>query len=134
MRGLAILIILASALVVTPVYTQDSTQLKGPKGVDYGAQGRSIGPIKPTDTLWRIAVKVRPDNSVSIYQVMQALYNKNPDSFLDQNLNHMRSGAYLKIPTLSEIRRVNTQLARQRSEQDDELWEKKKTEHLHKQK
>ncbi|MGB1305522.1 FimV/HubP family polar landmark protein, partial [Pseudoalteromonas marina] len=126
MRGLAILIILASALVVTPVYTQDSTQLKGPKGVDYGAQGRSIGPIKPTDTLWRIAVKVRPDNSVSIYQVMQALYNKNPDSFLDQNLNHMRSGAYLKIPTLSEIRRVNTQLARQRSEQDDELWEKKK--------
>ncbi|WP_327078257.1 FimV/HubP family polar landmark protein, partial [Pseudoalteromonas sp. H71] len=126
MRGLAILLILASALVVTPVYTQDSTQLKGPKGVDYGAQGRSIGPIKPTDTLWRIAVKVRPDNSVSIYQVMQALYNKNPDSFLDQNLNHMRSGAYLKIPTLSEIRRVNTQLARQRSEQDDELWEKKK--------
>ncbi|TMN80772.1 FimV/HubP family polar landmark protein, partial [Pseudoalteromonas sp. S410] len=126
MRGLAILLILASALVVTPVYTQDSTQLKGPKGVDYGAQGRSIGPIKPTDTLWRIAVKVRPDNSVSIYQVMQALYNKNPDSFLDQNLNHMRSGAYLKIPTLSEIIRVNTQLARQRSEQDDELWEKKK--------
>lgn len=39
MRGLATLIILASALIVTPVYSQDSTQLKGPKGVDYGAQG-----------------------------------------------------------------------------------------------
>ena len=51
MRGLASLIILASALVVTPIYSQDSTQLKGPKGADYGAQGRSIGPIKPTDTL-----------------------------------------------------------------------------------
>ena len=50
MRGLASLIILASALVVTPIYSQDSTQLKGPKGADYGAQGRSIGPIKPTDT------------------------------------------------------------------------------------
>ncbi|WP_288635356.1 FimV/HubP family polar landmark protein, partial [Pseudoalteromonas sp. UBA6610] len=126
MRGLASLIILASALVVTPIYSQDSTQLKGPKGADYGAQGRSIGPIKPTDTLWRIAAKVRPDNSVSIYQVMQALYNKNPNSFLEQNLNHMQSGAYLKIPTLAEIRRVNPQLAKQRSEQDDALWEKKK--------
>ncbi|TMO07384.1 FimV/HubP family polar landmark protein, partial [Pseudoalteromonas sp. S558] len=126
MRGLATLILLASALIVTPIYSQDSTQLKGPKGVDYGAQERSIGPIKPTDTLWRIAAKVRPDNSVSIYQVMQALYNKNPNSFLEQNLNHMQSGAYLKIPTLAEIRNVNTQLAKQRSEQDDALWEKKK--------
>ncbi|MEI8624132.1 FimV/HubP family polar landmark protein [Pseudoalteromonas sp. B28] len=132
MRGLATLIILASALIVTPVYSQDSTQLKGPKGVDYGAQGRSIGPIKPTDTLWRIAAKVRPDNSVSIYQVMQALYNKNPDSFLEQNLNHIQNGAYLKIPTLAEIKAVNTQLAKQRSEQDDALWEKKKMARLHK--
>ena len=126
MRGFVSLIILASALMVTTVYSQDSTQLRGPKGADYGAQSRSIGPIKPTDTLWRIAVKVRPDNSVSIYQVMQALYNKNPNSFLEQNLNHMQSGSYLKIPTLAEIRRVNPQLAKQRSEQDDELWEKKK--------
>ncbi|WP_415638196.1 FimV/HubP family polar landmark protein, partial [Pseudoalteromonas distincta] len=126
MRGLVTLIILASALIVRPVYSQDSTLLKGPKGVDYGAQGRSIGPIKSTDTLWRIAAKVRPDNSVSIYQVMQALYNKNPGSFLEQNINHIQNGAYLKIPTLAEIKGVNTQLAKQRSEQDDELWEKKK--------
>ncbi|MGB6141176.1 MAG: FimV/HubP family polar landmark protein, partial [Pseudoalteromonas rhizosphaerae] len=126
MRGLATLLLLASALVVTPIYSQDGSQLKGPKGVDYGVQGRSIGPIKPTDTLWRIAAKVRPDNSVSIYQVMQALYEKNPQSFLDQNLNHMRDGAYLKIPTLADIRAVSPELAKQRSEQDDELWEKKK--------
>jgi pilus assembly protein FimV len=126
MRGLATIIILASALIVTSVYSQNSTQLKGPKGVDYGVQGRTIGPIKPTDTLWRIAAKVRPDNSVTIYQVMQALYNKNPQSFLDQNLNHMQYGAYLKIPTLAEINSVSPQLAKQRSEQDDKLWTQKK--------
>ncbi|SFT96749.1 FimV N-terminal domain-containing protein, partial [Pseudoalteromonas lipolytica] len=126
MRGLATLFILASALVVTPTYSDEGSTLKGPKGVDYGAQGRSIGPIKPTDTLWRIAAKIRPDNSVSIYQVMQALYDKNPSSFLDQNLNHMRDGAYLKIPTIAEMRAVNPTLAKARSEQDDELWEKKK--------
>ncbi|MEL0640823.1 FimV/HubP family polar landmark protein, partial [Pseudoalteromonas aliena] len=127
MRGLALLIILASALVVTPLYSQDSTtQLKGPKGSNDVVQGRTIGPIKPTDTLWRIAAKVRPSNAVSIYQVMQALYNKNPNSFLEQNLNHMRSGSFLKVPSLAEIRNINPKLAKQRSEKDDELWEKKK--------
>ncbi|MFC3033967.1 FimV/HubP family polar landmark protein [Pseudoalteromonas fenneropenaei] len=126
MRGLALFCILASALLVTPGHAQEGTPLKGPKGVDYGMQGRAVGPIKPTDTLWRIAAKVRPDESVTIYQVMVALYEKNPDSFLDQNLNHMRSGAYLQIPSMGEIRQINPNLARQRSEQDDELWEMKK--------
>ncbi|TMP32926.1 FimV/HubP family polar landmark protein, partial [Pseudoalteromonas rubra] len=126
MRGLAFICILAMALIAAPVHTQDGTVLKGPKGVDLGLQGRSVGPIKSTDTLWRIAHKVRPNDSVSIYQVMQALYEKNPQAFLDNNLNHMRDGAYLKIPTLAEIRRVNAQLARQKSDQDDELWELKK--------
>ena len=127
MRGLAFICILAMALIAAPVHTQDGTVLKGPKGVDLGLQGRSVGPIKSTDTLWRIAHKIRPSDSVSIYQVMQALYEKNPQAFLDNNLNHMRDGAYLKIPTLAEIRRVNPQLARQKSDQDDELWELKKS-------
>ncbi|PCK33201.1 FimV/HubP family polar landmark protein, partial [Pseudoalteromonas piscicida] len=126
MRGLAFLSIFVFALIATPVYTQEGVVLKGPKGVDYGAQGRSIGPIRPTDTLWRIAQKVRPDDSVTIYQVMKALYDKNPNSFLDKNLNHMRDGAYLRIPTLNEIRSVNPELAKQKSDQDDKLWEMKR--------
>ena len=89
-------------------------------------KGDLLGQSNQQILLWRIAAKVRPDNSVSIYQVMQALYNKNPDSFLEQNLNHIQNGAYLKIPTIAEIRRINPQLAKQRSEQDDGLWEKKK--------
>lgn len=127
MRGLALLCILASALLVNPVFAVENSTLRGPKGVDYGMQGRAVGPIKPTDTLWKIAAKVRPDESVSIYQVMVALYEKNPDSFLDQNLNHMRSGSYLQIPSMGEIRKVNPTFARQRSEQDDQLWDLKKS-------
>ncbi|PHI34974.1 hypothetical protein CBQ28_22090, partial [Pseudoalteromonas sp. GCY] len=126
MRGLALFSIFVFALIATPVYTQEGVVLKGPKGVDYGAQGRSIGPIRPTDTLWRIAQKVRPDDSVTIYQVMKALYDKNPNSFLDKNLNHMQDGAYLRIPTINEIRSVNPELAKQKSDQDDKLWEMKR--------
>ncbi|TMO49381.1 FimV/HubP family polar landmark protein, partial [Pseudoalteromonas ruthenica] len=123
MRGLVTLVFVVATLVAAGTSAQ-STEIRGPKGVDYGAQGRSIGPIKPTDTLWRIAAKVRPDNSVTMYQVMVALYEKNPDSFLDKNLNHMRDGAYLRIPSLNEIRTIDPAQARQKSEQDDRLWEK----------
>ncbi|WP_280177925.1 FimV/HubP family polar landmark protein, partial [Pseudoalteromonas peptidolytica] len=126
MRGLAFFSIFVFALLATPVYTQEGVVLKGPKGVDYGAQGRSIGPIRPTDTLWRIAQKVRPDDSVTIYQVMKALYDKNPNSFLDKNLNHMQYGTYLRIPTINEIRSVDPTLAKQKSDQDDRLWDMKR--------
>ena len=39
MRGLATLFILASALVVTPTYSDEGTTLKGPKGVDTVRRG-----------------------------------------------------------------------------------------------
>ena len=127
MRGLSSILLLMSVLLMPLSSADEGTRLKGPKGVDYGEQGRAYGPVKSSDTLWRIAVKVRPDNSVTIYQVMQALYEKNPDSFLDKNINHIRDGAYLKIPSMREIRSIEPELARQKSDQDDELWEKKKS-------
>ncbi|TMO67424.1 FimV/HubP family polar landmark protein, partial [Pseudoalteromonas aurantia] len=126
MRGFVFFCIFASALITMPVFTQEAAQIKGPKGADYGMQGRTIGPIKPSDTLWRIAKKVRNDESVTIYQVMSAFYTKNPDAFLDKNLNHMRDGAYLRIPTLGEMRKENPVFAKQKSDQDDALWEMKK--------
>ena len=76
MRSLASIFLLVSILFSVSILAE-GTRLKGPKNVDYGKQGRSIGPVKQTDTLWRIAMKVRPDNSISIYQVMRALYEKN---------------------------------------------------------
>ncbi|MBQ4864758.1 hypothetical protein J8L98_24030, partial [Pseudoalteromonas sp. MMG013] len=126
MRGFVFFCIFALALITMPVFTQEVAQIKGPKDADYGMQGRTIGPIKPSDTLWRIAKKVRSDESVTIYQVMSAFYTKNPDAFLDKNLNHMRDGAYLRIPTLGEMRKENPTFAKQKSDQDDALWEMKK--------
>ncbi|WP_346726212.1 FimV/HubP family polar landmark protein, partial [Pseudoalteromonas piscicida] len=59
--------------------------------------------------------------------VMSALYRKNPNAFLDKNLTHIRDGAYLKRPTIAEMRRENPARAKQRSDQDDDLWELKKS-------
>ncbi|SFD62517.1 FimV/HubP family polar landmark protein, partial [Pseudoalteromonas denitrificans] len=129
MRSLASILLLVSVFLSATCFAEE-TRLKGPKNVDYGKQGRMIGPIKPTDTLWRIALKIRPDNSVSVYQVMHALYEKNPKSFLDKNINHIRIGSYLKIPSMQEIHTIQPELAKQKSDQDDTLWEKKRNGNL----
>ena len=57
---------------------------------------------------------------------MQAIFQKNPNSFLDNNINHIKTGAYLRLPSVVEIRSMNAELAQERSELDDELDKKLK--------
>ena len=99
-------------------------RIRGPKASDAFPYDR-YGPIKPKDTLWNIALKVRPDPRLSVYQVMQALYEKNSGSFKDSNLNHMINGQYLKIPSIDEMRAINIANAQKKSRSDDQAWQKK---------
>lgn len=55
------------------------------------------------DTLWSIALETRPDDDISVYQMMIALFRANPDAFINDNLNLVRAGAVLRIPDRSEI-------------------------------
>ena len=65
-------------------------------GDDYGAAG-------PGDTLWSIALKVRPNELVTIQQTMLALQRLNPDAFINNNINLLKAGHVLRIPSFSEI-------------------------------
>ena len=61
------------------------------------------GPVREKDTLWSIAKKVRPTRSVSIQQMMLAIQRKNANSFLENNINLLRAGTFLRIPSVLEI-------------------------------
>ena len=102
---------------------ETSTQIRGPRSTDAPPMPQTIGPLSPADTLWRVAERIRPDANISLYQVMYALYLKNPDAFLEGNLNHLRPAAVLILPSAEEMRQVDLALARAKSEQDDKLWE-----------
>ncbi|MFO7994079.1 MAG: FimV/HubP family polar landmark protein [Marinobacter sp.] len=67
-------------------------------------RGRSLGPTGPSDTLWNIAASVRPDNSVSMQQVMLALQELNPDAFIGGNINRLKRGEVLRVPDIEDIR------------------------------
>jgi pilus assembly protein FimV len=101
--------------------------IRGPKSTDAFPYDRydRYGPITDKDTLWNIALKVRPDPRLSVYQVMQALYESNPDSFKYQNLNHMINGQYLKLPSIDIIQAINPDNAKEKSRSDNKAWQKK---------
>jgi len=67
----------------------------------------SYGPTKRADTLWDIARRVKPDNNVTTYQTMQALFVLNPDAFIKGNINLLKQGETLTIPSHNEILQIN---------------------------
>lgn len=97
------------------------TQIRGPKSSD-GALQKQFGPLTANDTLWRVAEQVKPVRSVTTYQVMYALFLKNPDAFIDGNFNHLKPGATLLIPDIRDIRQVDPSTAQQKAEMDNQLW------------
>ena len=75
------------------------------------AAGSSYGPTRRTDTLWKIAKEMRPDNSVSVSQVMLALAKNNPHAFSTGNVNNLMAGYILRLPPTDAIRAVPQQEA-----------------------
>ncbi len=65
--------------------------------------GASYGPTKSTDTLWEIALKARPSRNVSPQQVMLAIVDLNPGAFIDSNINKLKAGQVLRLPTIDQI-------------------------------
>ena len=68
---------------------------------DEAAVRLTYGPIGPYDTLWSIARQVRP-GAASTTQTMAALVRLNPDVFIDGDVNRIRGGTMLQVPTEAE--------------------------------
>ena len=113
-----ILLMMLISIVSDPVAAQ-STPLRGPKDATNQYSGVVFGPIDANDTLWRVASRYRQNPNLSIYQVMVAIYELNPDAFEQNNLNLMVDGATLKLPSERYIARIDKQKARQKAEADD---------------
>lgn len=99
-----------------------TTKIRGPRSSDAPPAPLTVGPLSPSDTLWRVAERIKPEGNISLYQVMYALYLKNPNAFLDNNLNHLRPGSVLVLPSLQEIQQIDLNTARDKSERDDKEW------------
>ncbi|MEY1662070.1 FimV/HubP family polar landmark protein [Isoalcanivorax beigongshangi] len=98
----------ASAPVATPATRSAAAQER------YQVQAR--------DTLWRIALDTRPNSAVSVQQTMVAIQQLNPDAFIRGNLNLVREGAVLRLPSEEEIRRITTRDANASVAEQERAW------------
>lgn len=64
-----------------------------------------------SDTLSDIALQVRPNPSVTMQQTMLAIQELNPDAFSDGNINRLRSGQVLRVPSLEQVQSVDPRYA-----------------------
>ena len=70
------------------------------------AEGNTVI-VQPGDSLFRIAMENRPDQSVSLQQTMVAIQRLNPNAFVDGNLNRVKAGERLLLPSIGQITDIN---------------------------
>jgi pilus assembly protein FimV len=100
---------------------------RAPVSTGTGQTASSYGPVKRNETLWTIARQLRPDNGVSMEQMMLALQRANPGAFLNNNINNLKAGATLAIPSREEITSISAQDARSEASRQYQAWKSGET-------
>ena len=107
------------------VYTNDIEQPSSPTvispNIDYS--GGDYGPTEQADTLWSIASEMRPDSSISVNKMMSALLRANPEAFFNQNINGLKRGQILRMPTESEINALSNAQALAEVQSQHAAWD-----------
>lgn len=85
------------------------------------------GPITDQENLWQIASRTRPSESISTQQMMLALREKNPNAFTEPNINALKKGSYLSIPSIDEIIDWDKRQALHTSKQQNAHWQSNST-------
>jgi len=78
--------------------------------------------VQKGDTAWKIAEKLRTDNSVSIEQMMMALLRRNPEAFIKDNINGVKRGYILRMPNQQDVQSLSNQTALLQVKEQYALW------------
>jgi pilus assembly protein FimV len=82
--------------------------------------------VKRGDTAYDIARRIRQDKSVSLEQVVLALYENNRNAFFDNNTNNLRAGKILKIPERDFVAKRSKKAARREFLAQYDTWQEYK--------
>lgn len=91
-----------------------------------GSDAADTVTIGADDTLWDVAMQVRPDSSVSVQQTMLALQRLNSEAFIADNINMVRRGQVLRIPDIEEIRALSAREAMSEVSRQNQLFENRR--------
>ena len=77
--------------------------------------------VQRGETLWGITSRVRPDSRLTINQTMLAIFEANPEAFAG-NINVMRAGATLRIPSADDVFRISRGDAFSEVQRQNQAW------------
>jgi len=86
------------------------------------ADPMQYGPIKPGESLSKIASGLDLRRSFSLEQTMLALLQANPEAFLGDDVNRLRSGTVLRVPSSEDVAKISAEEAAQVVRQQARQW------------
>ncbi|MEM1232150.1 MAG: FimV/HubP family polar landmark protein, partial [Pseudomonadota bacterium] len=86
-------------------------------------EGRVYGPTRARDTLWKIATVTRENEQITVYQQMIGIKRLNPDAFVDDNINLLKRGQVLKLPTVSQADALDHNAAVAQTQVESTVWQ-----------
>ena len=89
--------------------------------------GGTTGPIQAGETLWVVALHSAPHGQ-AIPQTLAAFLHENPSAFFHHNVNDLRVGAILRIPTRRQIFATSAPAAQRWLAAQDAAWSRYKAE------
>jgi len=60
--------------------------------------------VRDDDTLWEVALRTRPNRSITPQQAMLAIQDLNPDAFIGGNINRLKKNQVLRLPAEEQMR------------------------------
>jgi pilus assembly protein FimV len=63
--------------------------------------------VRKGDTLSQIVNDISKPDNIDYFQALEAVYRNNPEAFIQNNMNLLRSGVTLKIPSFEEMQAVS---------------------------
>ncbi|MEO9274206.1 FimV/HubP family polar landmark protein [Marinomonas sp. 5E14-1] len=90
-------------------------------------EAEKLSPARQLDvvkgnTLWSIADQNRPTNQLTIYQTMMAIQALNKDAFYSENINLLKEGAILRLPTQDQIALFNKTISQEEFQRQHDAW------------
>jgi pilus assembly protein FimV len=99
-----------TVMAASPVKGDAEVKSPAPNKEDAASAGDYA--VVQGDMLSKIALRYKP-KGVSLNQMMIALYRANPDAFIDNNINRLKAGKVLALPSSNAVRAVDATQARE---------------------
>lgn len=78
--------------------------------------------VRTDDTLWEIASDSNPGADITVQQTMLGILRMNPQAFINGNINRLKAGAILRLPTAADVEDMSSDEAVREVANHNRMW------------